>query len=152
MNSSDDFLVLNKEGLSFIPLGNTEKRRIQVADGIDRMVHSLASCNYLKIEDTNYIHFIRPKGNSERRHVGIEQQFVNSKGDTNFEGLYRITLDEMTLVELILIQSIFACENQEQITKLIELQPDSKLFFKSFMELDKSNMLSILSFDSRCIN
>ena len=31
------------------------------------------------------------------------------------------------------------------------MQPDPKLFFKPFLELDGSNMVSILSFDSLCI-
>ena len=56
----------------------------------------------------------------------------------------------MSLIEVILIQSIFACKTQLDIIKLIQLQPDPSLFFKSFMELDNANMVSILSFDSRC--
>lgn len=58
----------------------------------------------------------------------------------------------MSLIELILFQSIFACKYQQLIVKLIDLQPEPSLFFKSFMELDIANMVSILSFDSRCIN
>jgi len=58
----------------------------------------------------------------------------------------------MTLIEVILIQSIFACKSQQNIIDLIELQPEPSIFFKSFMELDIANMVSILSFDSRCIN
>ena len=38
---SNDFVILNKEGTSFIPLGNQEKRAIFNPDGTERMVHSL---------------------------------------------------------------------------------------------------------------
>jgi len=57
----------------------------------------------------------------------------------------------MTLIELILTQSIFSCKSLTHIYNLIELQPEPSLFFKSFLELDIANMVSILSFDSRCI-
>jgi len=38
---SNDFIVLNKEGTSFIPLGQKEKRAIYNPDGTERMVYSL---------------------------------------------------------------------------------------------------------------
>ena len=55
MNNSHDFIILNKSGLSFVPLGNQQKKTISNPDGCDRMVHSLESCSYLKIEDSNHI-------------------------------------------------------------------------------------------------
>lgn len=58
----------------------------------------------------------------------------------------------MTLIETIFIQGIFACKTMPDIIKLIFLQPDPSLFFKSFIELDNANMVSLLSFDSRCVN
>lgn len=58
----------------------------------------------------------------------------------------------MTLIELILTQSIFSCKSLAHIYNLIELQPEPSLFFKSYLELDLANMVSILSFDGRCIN
>ena len=61
MNSSNDIIIMNKDGLSCVPLGNKEKKKIKNSDGVDRMVHSLESCNYLKIEDTNHIHIIKPR-------------------------------------------------------------------------------------------
>ena len=35
--------------------------------------------------------------------------------------------------------------------ELLKMQPDPRFFFKSFLELDGSNMVSILSFDSNSI-
>lgn len=64
MNKSHDFIILNKAGLSFIPLGNQQKKIIKNPDGSDRMVHSLESLSYLKIEDSNHIKITRPQNNS----------------------------------------------------------------------------------------
>lgn len=50
-----------------------------------------------------------------------------------------------------MLQSIFYCRSQNNIVNLIQIQPDASLFFRCFMELDKSNMVTILSFDSQCI-
>lgn len=57
----------------------------------------------------------------------------------------------MTLRECLLCQSIYACKLQQDIVKLIEYQPNPQVFFKTFFELEKTNLVTILSFDSRCI-
>ena len=57
----------------------------------------------------------------------------------------------MSLRELLLCQSIFSCRQQFDIVKLIEIQPQIKTFLKSFLELDKNNLVQILSFDSKSI-
>ena len=36
-------------------------------------------------------------------------------------------------------------------SNLIEIMPDTSVFFKSFLELDLANFVTNLSFDSRCI-
>jgi len=44
--------------MSFVKLGHREiKREIGNVDGIKRIIHSIGSANYLKIEDTNTISF-----------------------------------------------------------------------------------------------
>jgi len=50
-----------------------------------------------------------------------------------------------------LCQSIFCCRQQYDIVKLIRLQADTNVFFSSFLELEKSNLISVLSFDSKSI-
>ena len=60
-------------------------------------------------------------------------------------------MQEMNLIELLLIQSVFNCETSVEIMELIKLQPSPKMFFKSFLELDLANMLQILSFESRVV-
>lgn len=57
----------------------------------------------------------------------------------------------MNLMQLLLIQSVFACKKQPDIVSLIEQQPVPSIFFASFDEIDMSNMLSRLSYDSRPI-
>jgi hypothetical protein len=53
---NNDFILLNKDGMSYIKLGNMEARRsIENSDGIKRMIHSIGSANYLKIESSNMI-------------------------------------------------------------------------------------------------
>lgn len=66
-SNTHDFIILNKEGTSFIPLGNVEKKSILNPDGVKRMVHSLGSCDYLKIGDSNHVKFSKPKmGETDR--------------------------------------------------------------------------------------
>ena len=69
LTSFNDFIILNDEGLSFIPLGTYDKRTITPLEGAERMVHSLQSCNYLKVEDSNFIYFEAQNG--DKRIVSI---------------------------------------------------------------------------------
>ena len=57
----------------------------------------------------------------------------------------------MSIWEIFLIQGIFCCSSQDDMANLIESLPDTSIFFKSFLELDLANFVTILSFDSRCI-
>ena len=50
-----------------------------------------------------------------------------------------------------LLQGIYACKNQSDISKLVALQPSPKIFFKVFLELGKKSMLTYLAFESRSI-
>ena len=58
----------------------------------------------------------------------------------------------MQLHELIFIQGLFLLDSVTDIMRMIELQPSKDIFFKSFMELDHSNLIQILSFESRFID
>ena len=82
MNESLDYIILNKDGLSFIPMGTQMKKIIANPDGCNRMVHSLESSSYLKIEDTNQIHFLRPRHNQKMRDIIIKEQYTDSIGET----------------------------------------------------------------------
>jgi len=143
---------LKKEGTSVIPLGSTEhKRSIDNPDGTMRMVHSLPSCGYLKIDESNLISFERAKQGTNNRQVKIQEQQMDYNGNTYYDDIYAVNIDEMSLRELMVINSIFMCDSAVEVKNLIQLQPNGELFQKSFMELDQSNMIQILSFDSRIV-
>lgn len=54
---SNEFLILGKEGMQMIAVGHKPSRVIKDRDGQKRMVHSLGSCDYLKLESSNHILF-----------------------------------------------------------------------------------------------
>jgi hypothetical protein len=97
---SHDFIILNKDGTSFLPLGLREKTSIDNDDGIKRMVHSLESCNYLKIENSNHLKFMNAKNGETDRIVMIQEQYIDYDGNTNFDDIYQICISEMNLREL----------------------------------------------------
>lgn len=148
---SNDYVILNKEGTSFVPLGKQEKRAIDNPDGTERMVHSLPSCCYLEIDDSNFLSFERPNQGSLNRLVKIQEQQLDNYGNTYYDEIYSVNMDEMSLSQLIVIQSLFMSDSAMDVIELIKMQPDPMLFFKSYMELDQSNMIQIFSFDSRII-
>lgn len=58
----------------------------------------------------------------------------------------------MTLMELLLFQSLFASRHQDDIESLIEAQPAPKVFYKSYDEINFSNMVTVLAFDNKTID
>ena len=76
----------------------------------------------------------------------------NKTGDENFfDEIYNIRIHEITLRELLLLQSIYVSNTMSEILEIVCDQPRPDVFFKSFLELDGTNMASILAFDSRSI-
>lgn len=63
----------------------------------------------------------------------------------------KIKINSITLRELILIESINNCRTEGDIQDLLKNQPNASMFYKSFLELNGANMVSILAFDSRCM-
>ena len=57
----------------------------------------------------------------------------------------------MSIRELLIIQSVYMCETRNDIIKLVDIQGDPGIFYQSFLELDRRNMVSILAFDSYII-
>ena len=55
--SNNDFLVISKDGIQLLALGKQEKKVIRDVDGQKRMINSLGSVDYLKIEPRNHILF-----------------------------------------------------------------------------------------------
>jgi hypothetical protein len=55
--NSNDFLILSKDGINVLALGEKPGRVIKDQEGFDRYIHSLGSINYIKIEPTNHLLF-----------------------------------------------------------------------------------------------
>ena len=60
-NSTRDFVHINSKGISVVSfasrhLGVPEKRCLTDNLGDQRMLHSLESCNFLKLDPLNYVH------------------------------------------------------------------------------------------------
>ena len=119
---TNDFIILNRDGTSFIPLGdNTDRRAIENRNDTMRMVHSLNSASFLKIEDSNMIQFERPMVGENNRVVQIQEQHYDAQGNTYYDEIFRLNMQEMNLIELLLIQSVFNCETSVEIMDLIKL-------------------------------
>ena len=118
------------------------------------MIHSLEAYNFLKVDKNNYLLFECAKSN--QRIVSIQQEYI--KGDAQsgeeaaFWNLYNVKLHQITLRELLLFQSLYVCKTLSEIVDIVNDQPNPAVFYKSCLELDGSNMVSILSFDSRSMN
>lgn len=72
--NSNDFLILSKDGINVLALGEKEGRVIKDQEGFDRFLHSLGSINYIKIEETNHLLFACQFYND--RQVCLQQQYV----------------------------------------------------------------------------
>lgn len=57
----------------------------------------------------------------------------------------------MNLHDLMFVFGLFMLDSVTDILNLINLQPTKKLFFRSYMEMDNSNLIQILSFESRFV-
>ena len=55
--TTNDFMILSKDGINLLALGEKPGKCVVDKDGLNRWIHSLGSCNYLKIEPTNHLLF-----------------------------------------------------------------------------------------------
>jgi len=72
----------------------------------------------------------------------------NGADSTYYDEIYKIKIHEVTLRELLILQSFYVSRTTSDIIKLIKMQPDPRFFYKTFLELGGANFCSILSFDS----
>jgi hypothetical protein len=74
------------------------------------MIHPLESANYLKVDRDNFIQF---EFAGQKKVINIIQQYSkkNSKtGDeTAYDGIYKVRINDITLRELLLFQSLYVC-------------------------------------------
>ena len=81
----------------------------------------------------------------------IQEQITNEDGETSFDNILQIRINDITLRELLLLQSLYVAKTQSDIIALVKEQPNPRVFYKTYLELNKSNMLNILSYDSKSI-
>ena len=74
---------------------------------------------------------------------------IQGEMETTFESVYKVKIHEITLRELLILQSFYICKTQSDIQSLVKQQPNPTFFYKTFLELDGANMASILAFDSK---
>ena len=57
----------------------------------------------------------------------------------------------MSFWELLFLQSLYMTASDDNMAKIIVEQPNTNIFFKSYLELELSNLVTLLSFDNRSI-
>lgn len=57
LNKNNDFVTINSEGINVYSLGSYHKKPLVGEGTQDKMIHSLESCNYLKIDKTNQVFY-----------------------------------------------------------------------------------------------
>lgn len=81
----------------------------------------------------------------------MQEQFQDTEQQTNFIDIFRVKVWEITLRELLILQSIYTCEKVSDVESLVCAQPTPMLFFKVFLELGIQNMIPYISFDMMSI-
>jgi len=105
--------VLTNNKMNVINLGNTfEKSKRIVAstnpsDPVKKVVHSLASCNDLRLEESNHLKFRETKIGLT---ISVLQQYLDNEGENFFQDIFKIKIDRLALREILLLQSIFFCK------------------------------------------
>ena len=98
---TNDYLVLNKDGINMVALGNKGSQVLKDKDGLLRLVHSLGSADFLKIEPTNHLLFACQF--YDDRQIWLQEQYNDGEGQTNYEDIFKVKIYEITLRELLLI-------------------------------------------------
>lgn len=78
------------------------------------------------------------------------QRMVGTNKETRFNKIYSLRISDVSLRELNIMQGFYICKDH-QIHNLVQLQPNPSLFFKTFLELDLTNLTTLLSFNSSSI-
>ena len=150
LSKTKDFVCFSRYGVNIIALGSENKRLIDDSEGHTRIIHSCESLSFLKVDPLNYLSF--QFQDYDNRVISVEQEWIQKGGNQDtqnqYDDLFKIKVHEITLRELLILQSIYVTQTTSQINELIGMQPDPRFFYKSFLELDGCNMVSILSFDS----
>lgn len=114
-----DYISLNKSGIQILNMGGQTKSFVD-HDGMDKMVHSMESCDYLKLIPDN--HILLECAKPEERMLSISQENRFNNGDeriVEFQILYKIRLWNLTLRELLLLKSLYLSKTLSEIVELV---------------------------------
>ena len=57
LDKNNDFVIINKDGISIVALGSDDVRVELDLNNDPRKIHSLESMNYLKFDPSDYVYF-----------------------------------------------------------------------------------------------
>ena len=116
--STNEFMILSKDGINVIMLGEKKPRALKDTSGQVRLLHSLGEMNYLKIEPTGHVYFSCQF--YDDRQVCLQEQYQDQHNNTKFDDIYKIKLFEPTLRELLLLQSIYGSGKLSDIEDIVD--------------------------------
>jgi hypothetical protein len=119
---SKEFLSFSRAGINVLALGSSSKRPLKDSMGFNKMIHSLDSLSFLKVDPYNYLNFRCQDYNN--RVISVEQEYIKEgfKGKENiYEDLYKIKIHEVTLRELLILQSIYTTSSTHEIVELLKM-------------------------------
>ena len=125
LEKNKDFLSLSKTGINVLAIGSEPKKCLKDNEGHDKMIHSLDGPSFLKIDPINYIKYECQDYNN--RVISIENEFKKAipglpkQFETHTTSVYKIKISEITLRELMILQSFYLCRTQQEIVELVKL-------------------------------
>ena len=124
LEKNKDFVSVSKLGINMLALGSVPKRHVVDGNGQDKMIHNLDSSSFLKVDRINFIKYECQDYNN--RVISIEQEYkLGTPGTDSFESkffsVYKIKIEEVTLRELLILQSFYLCLTQADIVNLVKL-------------------------------
>ena len=91
-----------------------------------------------------------------KKEIQVQQEYLKmgrkQEDETSFDKIYSINICQMSLTEILLLKSFYICSHLIDIVELVRQQPRPLVLYKSCLELNGTNMVSILSFDSRSMS
>lgn len=111
VNKNKDWITLNRDGINVISFNPNDRRSIMDKKSQEKMIHSMGSANYLKVDKNNFILF---EFAADHKMISIMQQYTTKDDkygeETNFETIYKIEIHEITLRELLLFASLYVAK------------------------------------------
>ena len=82
-SKNKDFITLSKEGMNVLTLSTSEYRHVVDFEGQNKMIHSITSFEFLKLEKTNLVNF--KCQDYDNRIISIEHEFEKTAAAQSVE-------------------------------------------------------------------